>query len=56
MTSNSESNESHLQDALTQLLQSNLPFVLMVEQTHGNLTYYSNTKGDRLVGVSKQEE
>ena len=44
-----------LQDAIRTLLACDLPFVLMVEQEPGSLSYYSNNKGDKLFIVNQEE-
>jgi hypothetical protein len=48
MTSNSE-----IEEILAKLVQTDKPFVLMIEE-HGSLNYYTNNKGDRLILVNKE--
>jgi len=50
MTSSSE-----IEQALALLLASGTAFMLMVEESPGALTYYSNNQGDRLVLVNQEE-
>jgi len=49
MTSTSE-----IETALAVLMETGLPFVLMIEQ-EGALSLYSNNKDDRLILVNKEE-
>ena len=46
---------SDLEEAIRTLLACGLPFVLMVEQEQGSLSYYSNNKGDKLFIVNQEE-
>jgi hypothetical protein len=46
---------SDIDAALAALTESGLAFVLMIEETPGALSYYSNNKGDRLYLVNKEE-
>jgi hypothetical protein len=45
---------SDIEEVLAKLVELGMPFVLMLE-SNGSLTYYSNNKGDRLVVVNKEE-
>jgi hypothetical protein len=46
---------SDIQEAISMLLSCGVPFVLMVEDRPGGLSYYSNNKGDRLFIVDQEE-
>lgn len=51
MTSNSD-----IETALQLLLGSGRTFILMLQTDSGDLTYYSNNKGDRLFLVGQDED
>ena len=46
---------SDLEQAIAALLACNLPFMLMIEDQPGSLSYYSNNKGDKLFIVDQEE-
>jgi hypothetical protein len=52
MTSSTELIES----ALDSLLNSGRTFILMVQSDSGNLTYYTNSPGDKLFIVNQEDK
>ena len=48
--------ETKIEEALALLIETGLPFMVMVQTPQGNANYFSNSKGDRLFTVGQEDE